>query len=93
MAARKNRGVTELSDNWKEKIRAGAIMDRLLKYFDGQLELTPGQVNAAKIILAKTIPDLARSEVTGRDGGPIEHKDLTKTDAEILAQYVQQKGK
>jgi len=37
-------------------------------------------------------PKLGRTEHTGRDGGAIETKDVTKTDAEILAQYVKQKG-
>lgn len=39
-------------------------------------------------------PKLGRTEHTGAGGGPIEQRDVTKTDAEILAQYLTQtKGK
>lgn len=34
------------------------------------------------------IPKLARSEMTGKDGGAMEIKDVTKSDADILAQYL-----
>lgn len=37
------------------------------------------------------VPKLARTELTGKDGGAVEHKDVTKSDADILAQYL--KGK
>ena len=35
------------------------------------------------------IPKLARTELTGRNGGAIETKDVTRTDEEILKQYLQ----
>lgn len=63
MAARKNRGVNELPDDWKNKIRASAIMNRLNDCVSGEIEMTPQQIKAADIILKKIIPDLARSEI------------------------------
>lgn len=72
MAARKRRLV--LSDEWKERISAGCIMDRLLKHVNGELNMESTQVKAADILLKKIVPDLARSEITGKDG-----KDLTIT--------------
>ena len=68
MAARKRKVV--LSDEWKEKIRAGVIMDRLLSHVNGSIEMSSTQVKAADILLKKIVPDLARTEVTGVEGGP-----------------------
>ena len=70
MAARK-RKIT-LSDSWKEKIQASQIMNRLLKHVEGEIELSGTQVKAADILLKKVVPDLARTENTGVDGGPQE---------------------
>jgi hypothetical protein len=70
MAARKRK--IFLNDEWKDKIRAGAIMARLLGHVQGELEMSGTQIKAADIILKKIVPDLARSEVTGPDGGPQE---------------------
>jgi site-specific recombinase len=71
MAARIRK--TTLSEEWKAKIQAGAILTRLVKHVNGEIEMTSSQIKAADILLKKTIPDLARSEVTGADGGPQEH--------------------
>lgn len=69
MAARKRKLV--LSDEWKEKIRAGAIMSRLLGHVEGVVEMSSTQVKAADILLRKIVPDLNRSEISGADGGPV----------------------
>lgn len=37
------------------------------------------------------IPKLARTEHTGKDGGAIEHKDVSVADAEILRQWREKK--
>jgi len=71
MAARTRK--VELSEAWKEKIRAGVIMDRLLSHVNGEVELSASQVAAAKILLGKIVPDVQRTVVTGENGGPIEH--------------------
>ena len=34
----------------------------------GEGDVTPTQLKAAEIVLRKTLPDLARTEVTGADG-------------------------
>lgn len=49
--------------------------------------------NCFQSVIEYHIPKLARTELTGKDGSAIETKDVTKTDAEILAQYLNQKGK
>jgi hypothetical protein len=68
MAARKIKRL--LTDDWKLKIQASNICTRLQKHVEGKIEMTPTQVRAAEILLRKTVPDLARTEVTGADGGP-----------------------
>jgi hypothetical protein len=72
MAARK-RKVT-LNDDWKDKIRAGVLMARLLGHVEGDIEMSATQIKAADILLKKIVPDLARTENTGPDGGPQELK-------------------
>jgi len=69
MAARIRK--TTLSDQWKEKIRAGVIMQRLLGHVNGEVDMSSSQVNAAKILLSKIVPDLNRAEITGENGGPM----------------------
>lgn len=65
MAARKNK--VTLSDTWRTRIQAGVILDRLMKHIDGSIEMTATQVNAAKIVLGKIEPDLARTDVQNLD--------------------------
>ena len=71
MAARIRK--TTLSEEWKAKIQAGVILDRLVKHVNGEIDMSSSQIKAADILLKKTIPDLGRTEVTGADGGPQEH--------------------
>lgn len=70
MAARKNQ--VRLSEQWRERIRTAGILERLEKAAMGELEVSPAQLKAAEIVLRKTLPDLARTEVSGQDGGPQE---------------------
>jgi len=74
MAARKNRGTkdTPMQEDWKKKIQATNIINRLNDCVEGKIELTSTQIKAADIILKKIVPDLARSEISGPNGGPIE---------------------
>lgn len=72
MAARTNK--IRLTENWREKIKIGVIIDRMMKHVDGELEMTNSQLKAAEILLRKVAPDLARTELTGEDGGPQEFR-------------------
>ncbi len=69
MAARKNK--IQLTDAWKEKIKASVISGRLYDHLQGLNEMTPTQIKAADILLKKLVPDLNRSEHTGEGGGPL----------------------
>ena len=68
MPARKRR--ITLDENWRAKIQASQLMNRLAAHVEGVVDLSPTQVRAAEILLKKTVPDLARTEVTGAEGGP-----------------------
>jgi hypothetical protein len=70
MAARTK--AVRLSEEWRERIRTAGILERLEKAAMGETEVTPTQLKAAEIVLRKTLPDLARTEVTGNDGAPQE---------------------
>jgi hypothetical protein len=70
MAARKN--TPRLSNEWRERIKSGLILSRLEQAALGELEMSPAALKAAEIVLRKTLPDLARTEVTGDEGGPQE---------------------
>lgn len=61
MAARKIR--TKLSEEWKEKIRIGMILERLDKHVFGGVELSNTQIRAAEILLKKSLPDLTSAEM------------------------------
>lgn len=66
MAARKNK--ITLSDTWRERISAGVIMERVLKHLNGEIELSNTQMQAAKLLLSKIVPDLSSTTLTGADG-------------------------
>jgi hypothetical protein len=68
MAARKRR--VALSDDWKANIRAAQIMNRLHGHVMGEVELSQTQINAAKIILAKILPDLAQTTLASDSANP-----------------------
>ena len=70
MAARKRK--VELSETWKEKIKASVIGLRLYEHMLGLNQMTPTQIKAADILLKKLVPDLGRTEITGEDGGAIQ---------------------
>ena len=69
MAARKRKIL--LTNEWKSRISVASMMRRLLDHFEGKVELTRTQISAAKIVLAKLVPDLSKSELTGADGEPL----------------------
>ena len=88
MAARKNRGTETLPEDWKNKIKATAILNRLNECVNGEVELNAQQIKAADIILKKLVPDLARTELTGKDGEDIkiQSSDVTQRVLQAIPQ-------
>lgn len=63
-----------MPEEWRNKIRATQIMNRLNECVMGTVELTAQQIKAADIILKKIEPDLARTELQNldKDGKPAD---------------------
>lgn len=68
MAARKD---PRNRDSSNKLIAASQLLNRLISHANGEIELTQTQINAAKIVIGKYIPDLKAVELTGKDGGPV----------------------
>lgn len=66
MAARTRK--TQLTETWKERIKASVLGLRLYKHACGEIEMTPSQIKAAEVLLRKLVPDLSsvdmKAEVT-----------------------------
>lgn len=63
MSARSSKVV--LHEQWREKIRASMLLNRLRDHVLGKCELSATQVRAAEVLLRKVLPDLAAVEHTG----------------------------
>jgi hypothetical protein len=70
MAARTNKPNHE--EKTKDLIRASQLLNRLTQCANGEVELTPQQIQAAKIVIAKAIPDLKALELSGNDDSPLK---------------------
>lgn len=65
---------------------------RLTGWLDKIAEKDPKDAfNCFQSVIEYHIPKLARTEMTGRDGGPV--KITTKTDEEIIAQFEKERNK
>lgn len=85
MAARVQK---ELTDKWREKIRLSQIINRLDQCAVGEIEMTKNELKAADMLLKKLVPDLSRTELSGPDGGPVQH--TVQTDRDMIAQFLTQ---
>ena len=60
----------------RAQIQADKLVKRLQDIANGTAKVDPKlvgvQVAAAKVLLAKTLPDLSQVAVTGEDGGPLQ---------------------
>lgn len=69
MAARTNK--IHHDEKTKRLISASQLLNRLISHANGEIELTQSQVNAARIVIGKSIPDLKAIEHSGPEGGPM----------------------
>ena len=70
MPARKNKILHD--DKTKRLIRASQLLNRLNSFANGEIELTQGQVQAARIVIGKEIGDVSVQRITGEEGGPVK---------------------
>lgn len=70
MAARKGKILHD--DKTKRLIQASQLVNRLNSFANGEIEMSAAQVNAAKIVIGKVIPDLKAIEHSGSEEKPIK---------------------
>lgn len=69
MASRKNK-ITH-DDKTKKLIQASQLLNRLISFANGEIEMTQAQVNAARVVIGKSIPDLKSVEISGNEEKPL----------------------
>jgi len=72
MAARKRK--IQQDEQTKRRIQASQLLNRLELFVNNKIELSAAQVQAAKVVIGKSIPDLKAIEHTGTDGKSIVHE-------------------
>lgn len=70
MAARINKPLHE--EKTKALIRASQLLNRLTLHANGEVEMTPTQVQAARIVIGKAIPDMKAIEHSGNPDKPLK---------------------
>ena len=68
------------AENARAAIQVGAIINRLKKAADGDIEMSPAQIKAAQILLDKSLPTLQSIESTQIEDKP----ELAAEDVEAL---------
>lgn len=61
-------------DEIREKIQVSNLLTRVQKYALGELtdeDISSNRLNAIKLLLAKTLPDLSSVEMSGLNGVPL----------------------
>lgn len=75
MAARTNKPNHE--EKTKKLIQASQLLNRLISHANGEADMTQSQINAAKIVIGKYIPDLKAIELSGSEENPVVMKTYT----------------
>ena len=76
MAARTNKRLHD--EQTKRRIRASQLLNRLESSAKGEIEMTQGQVMAAKVVIGKSIPDLKSIEHSGNDEKPVQRRMIVE---------------
>ena len=64
-------------DDVREKIQVSNLITRVQKYAMGELsdeDISSNRLNAIKLLINKTLPDLSSTEITGDEDKPLIHK-------------------
>lgn len=69
MAARKE---PRNRDSSNKLIAATQLLNRLIKHANDEIEMSATQINAAKIVIGKYIPDLKAVEISGDQDKPVQ---------------------
>lgn len=71
------------TERTRDKIKATSLVNRLHKVAMGEVDADPTQVNAAKALLNKVLPDLKSTELSGSLSMTKDPSELT--DEELAA--------
>ena len=69
-------------DDVRTKIQTSLLINRVQKYAMGELsddEVSSNRLNAIKLLLAKSLPDLQSIEITGDADNPLAISEITRT--------------
>lgn len=69
-------------DEVRAKIQVSNLLTRVNAYAMGELtdeDISPNRLNAIKLLLSKTLPDLSSVEVTGDEDNPIAVTEVRRT--------------
>ncbi|MDH3713751.1 MAG: hypothetical protein OET44_07895 [Gammaproteobacteria bacterium] len=72
------------AENVRAAIKVGMIVDRLQKAAMGEIEMKNSELNAAKLLLDKTLPSLQAVEQTVKDDGPKSLEEINERIRSIL---------
>jgi hypothetical protein len=62
---------TEKQELWRNSFDTTVLLKKLNSHAVGEIEMTQTQIAAAKILLAKTVPDLKQVELSGNPDNPV----------------------
>lgn len=66
----------------RASIKTRTLVGALQSHVFGDREMTNGQVRSAEVLLAKVLPDLAKTEIVGENGGAVSLKVTWETKPE-----------
>lgn len=69
-------------DDIRTKIKVSNLITRVQKYADGELtdeDISPNRLNAIKLLLAKTLPDLSTVTLQGNSDNPVAFEEVRRT--------------
>jgi len=69
----------------RQRIKTGKIIAKLQKHIHGKAEMSPSQVQAARILLCKTLPDLSNVAKSGEVTTIIKYATQDMVDDAITA--------
>ena len=75
----------------RDRINTGILLNRLQNHVVGKVKMTSTQVQAAKVLLNKTLPDLQSVQHSGPNEGPIPVANGTPAEFQKVAEEVASK--
>ena len=70
--------VSTVRDRWTKKIQSSQVLNQLILYADGKIDMTPARANACLRLVSKILPDLQSIQVDTN----INYRDLNRLELE-----------